>query len=155
MRYIEKNLLDCWLAMDLNLEVLTSRLSETGRYWSAALFGEAHRKLLSVFDEGCENFYACHKFFANYQLAHSYRKMGDKEKCLHTLRTLATCLSHVKTVETSENFSVSARNPSYFGCIDVMEEYLLGFNADGMLGAFDAFFGEDETYLAVKADIMK
>ncbi len=158
MRYIEENLFDCWLAMDLNLQVLTSRLHEMGKYAEAALFGEAHKKLLSVFDDGCDNFYACHKFFANHLLAHSYRKLGDKENCLNALRALAACVSRMKVVETSEDFSVSARNPAYFGHIkneEKMEEYMSGFSAGGMLGSFDAFFGDDEAYLACKAEIMK
>ncbi len=158
MRYIEENLFNCWLAIDLNLQVLTSRLSEMGKYRESALFGEAHRKLLSVFDDGCENFYTCHKFFANHQLAHSYRKLGDKENCLNALRTMAACVSHMKVVETSGDFSVSARNPAYFSHLDggeQMEEYMSGFGPGGMLGAFDAFFGEDEAYLACKAEIMK
>lgn len=157
MRYIEENLFDCWLAMDLNLQVLTSRLSEMGQYREAALFGEAHRTLLSVFDDGCENFYATHKFFANHQLAHTYRKLEDKEKCLDALRALAACVPCMKVVETSEDFSVGARNPAYFGHIKdgTEEEYISGFGVGGMLGSFDAFFGDDEKYLAIKAEIMK
>ncbi len=158
MRHIEENLFDCWLAMDLNLQVLTSRLSENGQYREAALFGEAHRKLLSVFDDGCENFYACHKFFANHQLAHSYRKLGDKENCLNALRTLAACIPLMKAVETSADFSVSTRNPAYFGRMtdgEKMEEYMSGFEIGHMLGAFDAFFGGDEAYLTYKAEMMK
>ena len=158
MRYIEENLFVCWLAMDLNLQVLTARLSEMGKYRESALFGEAHQKLLSVFDAGCENFYACHKFFANHQLAHSYRKLGDKANCLHTLRTMAACISHMKAVENSESFSVSIRNPAFFSHIggeEHMEEYMSDFGAGHMLGIFDAFFGDDEAYLACKAEIVK
>lgn len=158
MRYIEENLFDCWLAMDLNLQVLTARLSEMGKYREAALFGEAHKKLLSVFDDGCENFYACHKFFANHSLAHSYRKMEDKAGCLGALCDLAACVSYMRAVETSENFSVSFRNPAYFGHLvgdEHMEEYMSGFDAGGMLASFDAFFGEDEKYLACKAEIVR
>ena len=158
MRYTEENLFDCWLAMDLNLEVLTSRLSEAGRHQEATLFGEARRKLLSVFDDGCENFYACHKFFAHHCLAHSYRKLGDRENCLRALRDLAAVISQIKVVAHSESFCISARNPAYFGHIrneEKMEEYIAGFNSDGMLGAFDIFFGDDEAYAACKAEILK
>lgn len=158
MRYIEENLFNCWLAMDLNLQVLTSRLSEMGKYEKTALFGEAHKKLLSVFDDGCENFYATHKFFANHSLAHSYRKLGDKAGCLDALRDLAACIPHMKVVEASEDFSVSTRNPAYFSHLvggEHMEEYMSGFSVGGMLGSFDAFFGDDEVYLAIKAEMMK
>ncbi len=158
MRYIEENLFDCWLAMDLNLRVLTSRLSENGQYRESALFGEAHRRLLSVFDDGCENFYATHKFFADHLLAHSYRKLGDKAGCLDALRALAACISHMKAVETSEDFSISVRNPAYFGHMkgcERMEEYMSGFGIGQMLSAFDAFFGEDEAYLACRAEMFK
>ncbi|MBQ3507120.1 MAG: helix-turn-helix domain-containing protein [Clostridia bacterium] len=158
MRYIEENLFDSWLAMDLNLQVLASRLHEMGKYREAVHFGKAHLKLLSVFDDGCENFYATHKFFANHLLAHAYRKLDDKAGCLEALRALATCVSHMKAVENSESFSVSTRNPAFFSHIDSeehMEEYMSGFGAGGMLGSFDAFFGEDEKYLACKAEIVR
>ncbi len=158
MRYVEENLFNCWLAMDLSMQVLTSRLSEMGQHREAALFGEAHKKLLSVFDEGCENFYTCHKFFANHLLAHSYRKLGDRENCLKALRALATCIRHARVVEAAESFSVAARNPAFFGRIaadEHMEEYISGFALDGMLGSFDAFFGDDEAYSSVRAEIMK
>ena len=158
MRYIEENLFDSWLAMDLNLQVLASRLHEMGKYREAVLFGKAHLKLLSVFDDGCENFYATHKFFANHLLAHAYRKLDDKAGCLEALQALATCVSHMKAVENSESFSVSTRNPAFFSHIDSeehMEEYMSGFGPGGMLGSFDVFFGDDDVYLAIRADIMK
>lgn len=158
MRYIEENLFNCWLAMDLNLDVLTVRLHEMERYREAVLFGEARLKLLSAFDGGCEDFYATHKFFANRLLAHAYRKLGDKAGCLEALRALAACIPQMKAVETSESFSVGARNPAFFSHIDGeehMEEYISGFGVGGMLGSFDAFFGEDEAYLTCKAEMLK
>ena len=155
IKFIEKNLFDCWLAMDLNLQVLTSRLSELGKYQEVISFCKAHQKLLSVFDQGCSDFYATHKFFATHLLAHAYRKIGDRELCLKALYDLASILLQMKSVEKSDSFDISARNPMYFSHIDVegQEEYMSGFKMGNMLSAFDKFFGDDEAYLAFKQSI--
>ena len=160
VNFIEKNLLDCWLAMDLNLQVLTSRLSELERYQEVISFCKAHQKLLSVFDDGCSDFYATHKFFATHLLAHSYRKIGDRELCLKALYDLAAIISQMKSVEKSDSFDVSARNPMYFSLVDDQEkseEYMSmsRFKVGNMLSAFDKFFGDDEAYLTFKKSIVQ
>lgn len=156
-KFVEKNLFDCWLAMDLNLQVLTSRLSELGKFEEVISFCKAHLKLLSVFDEGCGDFYVCHKFFANHLLAHAYRKIGNRELCLETLYNLLDASSKFQSVEESEDFNVSARNPMYFSNIadsDSCEEYMSNFSYGNMLSAFDEFFGDDEAYLEFKKRVI-
>ncbi len=156
INFIEKNLLDCWLSMDLNLQVLTSRLSELGKYQEAISFCKAHQKLLSVFDEGCSDFYATHKFFATHLLAHAYRKIGDRESCLKTLYDLAAIISQMKSVEKSDSFDASVRNPMYFSHIaneGKEEEYISGFRWGTLLSAFDKFYGDDQEYLTFKKSI--
>ncbi len=49
LQFTEQNLYHCWLAADLTLQVLTSRLAEVGKYSESVAFGKLHLKLLSVF----------------------------------------------------------------------------------------------------------
>ncbi len=155
IQYVEKNLFDCWLAMDLNLQVLTSRLSESGRLDEVISFCKAHLKLLYVFDDGCSDFYATHKFFAALALAHAYRKTGNRELCIETLYELIKLFSQLKSVERCESFRISARNPMYFSNLDddSQEEYISGFDIESILPTFDKFFGDDESYLQFKNSI--
>ncbi|MBQ7923553.1 MAG: helix-turn-helix transcriptional regulator [Clostridia bacterium] len=156
-KYTESNLFWCWLAMDLNLEVLTSRLAEIGKYEEAAAFNRAHLKLLSVFDDGCGNFYTTHKFFACFQLAHNYRKLGRREDCLEALGMLFPLIGQFETVAASPDYHISARNPLYFshtGDEDACEEYMSGFSCGTMFSAFDTFFGKDPDYLRLKEEYL-
>ena len=152
-RFVEKNLFDCWLAMDLNLDMLTSRYSELEQFDKSIAFCKARLNLLSVFDDGCSNFYATHKFFTTLLLAHAYRKTDNKKACLNTLHSLVTLFEQMKEVSQSKDFRVSERNALYFSHIhndEMMEEYACGFKMEHMLGAFDAYFEEDEEYKAFK-----
>ena len=152
-RFVEKNLFDCWLAMDLTLDMLTSRYSENGQFEKCIAFCKALLNLLSVFDDGCSDFYATHKFFNTLRLAHAYRKTDDKTACLETLYNLAALFEQVEKVAQVDDHRVSARNATYFSLInndETMEEYACGFKMEHMLGAFDAYFGEDEEYKAFK-----
>ena len=152
-KYVEKNLFDCWLAMDINLDMLTSRFSENEQFDKSIAFCKARLKLLSVFDDGCPDFYATHKFFTTLLLAHAYRKTGDKAACLETLYSLASLFEQVEKVAQVDDHHVSTRNAMYFAHMNndnVMEEYAYGFKLENMLGAFNQFFGEDADYLAFK-----
>ena len=152
-KYVEKNLFDCWLAMDINLDMLTSRFSENEQFDKSIAFCKARLKLLSVFDDGCPDFYATHKFFTTLLLAHAYRKTGDKAACLETLYSLASLFEQVEKVAQVDDHRVSARNAMYFAHMNndnMMEEYAYGFKLENMLGAFNQFFGEDTDYLAFK-----
>lgn len=152
-KYVEKNLFDCWLAMDINLDMLTSRFSENEQFDKSIAFCKARLKLLSVFDDGCPDFYATHKFFTTLLLAHAYRKTGDKAACLDTLYSLASLFEQVEKVAQVDDHHVSTRNAMYFAHMNndnVMEEYAYGFKMEHMLGAFDAYFEEDEEYKAFK-----
>lgn len=152
-KFVEKNLFDCWLAMDINLDMLTSRFSENEQFDKSIAFCKARLKLLSVFDDGCPDFYATHKFFTTLLLAHAYRKTNNKQDCLESLRNLAALYPRMLQVADSPDFRVSARNAMYFAHMNndnMMEEYARGFKLENMLGAFNQFFGEDADYLAFK-----
>ncbi len=152
-RFVEKNLFDCWLAMDINLDMLTSRFSENEQFDKSIAFCKARLKLLSVFDDGCPDFYATHKFFTTLLLAHAYRKTNNKAACLDTLYSLASLFEQVEKVADVEDHRVGARNAMYFAHMNndnMMEEYAYGFKLENMLGSFNQFFGEDADYLAFK-----
>ena len=149
LQFTEQSLFHCWLAAELNLQILTSRLSEAGRYSEAAAFGKLHLKYLSVFDDGCHDFYAAHKFFAALALAHNYRKLEDKPNCLEAIRQVFHFGTQIHSAENDRDFHISVRNPLYFADMndrEAMEEYVHDIPYEPMLSSFDRFFGEDEAY---------
>ena len=153
MQFIEHNLFHCWLAADLNLQVLTSRLTEMGRYYESAEFGKLHLKLLSVFDDGCCDFYSAHKFFAALALAHNYRKLEDKSNCLEAIKQVFKFGTQINSKDNKQDFHICVRNPLYFANIEdseAMEEYLAGVPYESMLVSFEKFFGNDEEYIGLK-----
>jgi len=153
MQFTEQNLFHCWLAADLILQVLTSRLTETGRYSESAEFGKLHLKMLSVFDDGCHDFYSAHKFFAALALAHNYRKLDDKPNCLEAIRKVFAFGTQINSAEKNRDFHISARNPLYFANMDnreAMEEFISTIPYESMLSSFDTFFGCDEEYIRLK-----
>lgn len=152
-QFTEKNLFHCWLAADLSLQVLTARLSETGRYSESAKFGKLHLRLLSVFDDGCHDFYSAHKFFAALALAHNYRKLEDKPNCLEAIKQVFHFGTHINSAEKNRDLHISARNPMYFADMDdreAMEEYIFKLPYESMLSSFDKFFDGDEEYIKIK-----
>jgi len=158
IQFVEQNLFHCWLAADLNLQTLTSRLSETGRYAESAAFGKLHLKLLSVFDDGCPDFYTAHKFFAALALAHSYRKLEDKPNCLETMKQVFYFGRQINNADPKRNFHIAARNSLYFANInnsEAMEEYVTTIPYEPLLGSFDQFFGDDEIYLALRRTVVE
>ena len=152
-QFTEKNLFNCWLAADWILKMLSSRLSEIGRYSESAEYGKLHLKLLSVFDDGCHDFYSAHKFFAALALAHNYRKLGDKPNCLGAIKQVFDFGKQINSAEKKSDFHISARNPLYFANMDsceAMEEYISTIHYESMLSSFDIFFGSDEEYIRLK-----
>ena len=62
----------------------------------------------------------------------------------------------MKSVEKSDSFDISARNPMYFSLVDdpeKLEEYMSGFRWGTMLSAFDKFYGDDEAYIQFKNSV--
>lgn len=152
-QFAEQNLFHCWLAADLILQVLTSRLSEIGRYSESAEYGKLHLKLLSVFDDGCPDFYSAHKFFAALALAHNYRNLEDKPSCLEAIKQVFHFGTQINSAEKNRDFHISARNPMYFANMDdreSIEEYISTIPYESMLSSFNKFFGYDEEYIKLK-----
>ncbi len=158
MQFTEQNLFRCWLAADLNLQVLTTRLTEMGSYSEAVAFGKLHLKLLSVFDDGCYDFYSAHKYFAAMALAHNYRKLEDKPNCLEAIKKVFRFVTQINSEDHNRDHHIYARNPLYFANMDdreAMEEYLSGIPFESMLASFDKFFGKDEEYNRLKKSAFK
>ena len=126
-------------------------------YEKAIAFYEAYDKLLSVFDNGCSDFYATDKIFACENKANVYMKMGEKEKCLAELNRFFTLADQVRSVAQSSDFNIAIRNPIYFSNIskEILEEYMADIQPERALGKYDAFFSEDEAYSQFKKSVVK
>jgi len=152
-QFTEKNLFNSWLAADWILQKLSSRLSEIDQYSESIKFGKLHLKLLSIFDDGCHDFYSVHKFWAAFTLAHNYRKLEDKPNCLEAIKQFFHFGTQINSAEKNRDHHISARNPMYFADMDdpeAMEEYMLEFSYEPILPSFDKFFDGDEEYIRLK-----
>ncbi len=156
-RYAEESLWKMYWTMSHVFEAMTHTLKNNREYEKALAFFDAHEKLLSVFDGGCADFYATDKIFACENKAQTYMKLGNKEKCLETLKRFALLAKQVKEVAKSANFHVAVRNPIYFSNIEddeIMEEYMDNVWPEKALSKYDEFFGENEEYLQFKNSII-
>lgn len=86
-------------------------------------------------------------------------KMGDKAKCLETLRRFFELGDQVKSVSQSPDFSALARNPVYFSGIGknihekFEKEYMSNIYTERALGKYDKFFDDDGDYLRFKEEV--
>ncbi|MBE6616764.1 MAG: helix-turn-helix domain-containing protein [Ruminococcaceae bacterium] len=148
----EENLWKCFLAMDLILEMYVSALRRNQEFEKASAFVRAHKKLLSIFDEGCENFYAIHKFWAWNQDVRISKTLMRHEECLEKLKGLFDVYLQMRAAENSESFDVADRNPMFFSNTKgFIEEYGRGGNFDkNYLSKFDKFLEKTEGYAEFK-----
>lgn len=152
----QKNIWECWLSCDLMFEKLECSFIRNGEFDKAIEYCNAHLKLLSSFDCGCNDFYATHKMWAEHRKAKCLMKLGDRVSCLDTISSLVEHIKDVKRVELSESFDIANRNPMYFSCVYeeyAKEEYMNNLNTDNLLSCFDSFFGNDENYLHLKNQV--
>ena len=148
-QFAENSVWKLYWTMDLVFMHMTGSLMERGEYHKAIAFAEAHEKLLSVFDGGCADFYVTHKANACERKAECYRKLGDREKCLAELRRFVSLAEDVKNVAKLRDFRVSSRNPIFFENVssDIVEQYMINMDARSFLKRYDAFFGQDESWI--------
>ena len=137
-------------------EQMTSSYTANKQYEKAIAFFEAHEKLLSVFDGGCDDFCATYKMIACENKAKVYMKMGDKEKCLTELKRFISLTEQVKDVAAVSDLNIAVRNPMYFSGIseELGEEYMSNVYPEKALRKYDAFFGEDEKYIQFKKSVI-
>lgn len=128
---------------------LREGLLAEGKNREALAFLEAHEKFLSVFDEGCPDFYIAAKYMLCEEKARILMLLGEKERCLTELRLLFTLAEQIRrTAAQNDDFRVSVRNPLFFGFAgdDCLEEWMPDAQPKYVLPSFDAFFGDDEAY---------
>ena len=155
--FAQHSLWELYWTMSHVFDHVTHSYTVGKEYEKAIAFFDAHEKLLSVFDSGCPDFCATYKAFACENKAKVYMKMGDKEKCLAELKRFFELANQVKSVAGSSDFNIAVRDPIYFSDISeqIGEEYMSNIYPEKALGKYDAFFGEDETYIQFKKAVVK
>ena len=152
-RFTEESLFECFLTMDMLFELRRKSLMEQKKYQEVIHWCEAHEKLLSIFDVGCEGFYFTHKIWNCEAKAQAYKQLGNKELCLEGLKKFAATAKYMNPEARGEDYQIGKRNPLYFSTLrdaDVSEEYMTTVYFDKWLSKYDGFFGDDEDYRKFK-----
>ena len=157
-RFTENSLFECYLIMDQLFEQKRIVLLEGKEYEQVLSWCRAHEKLLSIFDEGCEDFFVCHKLWNCEAKAEAYKELGKKEECLQELQTFALLTKYLNQNARAENYQIGLRNPLYFSTIDdlgTQEEFMTTIYFEKLLSKYDSFFDKDENYLNFKNALIK
>ena len=144
--------------MDQLFELKRIALLEQKEYEKVLSWCRAHEKLLSIFDEGCEDFFVCHKLWNCEAKAQAYKKLGKKEECLQELKAFASLAKYLNPNAKAEDYQIGLRNPLYFSTIDdlgTQEEFMTTIYFEKLLPRYDSFFDNDEEYLNFKNDLIK
>lgn len=154
-QFAEDSLWKLFWTMSHVFESMTHSFKNNKEYDKALAFLHAHEKLLSVFDDGCPDFYAAYKMVACENKAEVYMRLGDKEKCFAELKRFYDLAKQVQAVAQNHDFNIAVRNPTYFSGIseEIYEEYMSNVNPSKALLKYDAFFGDDEAYVQFKEGI--
>ena len=135
--------------MDGLFELKRRELTEQGDYKKLIPWCNAHLKLLSCFDEGCDSFYASHKFWICEAKARAYKHLGDKSSCLAELKQLKDIATAFDPNVRSEDFQIGVRNPLFFSTVTdpgTQEEYMSETDLGLILSEYEDFFGDDDSY---------
>ena len=108
-RFTENGLFECYLIMDQLFELKRIALLEQKEYEKVLSWCCAHEKLLSIFDEGCEDFFVCHKLWNCEAKAQAYKKLGKKDECLQELKTFASLTKHLNQNESYQESRPGAK----------------------------------------------
>ncbi len=156
-RFTESTLLECFRIMDELFELKRIALMEQKEYENLLPWCRAHEKLLSVFDEGCTDFFVCHKIWVCETQAQAYKKLGSKEDCLRQLKALASLAEYLHYDAKGEHYQIGMRNPLYFSTVTDpgnQEEYMTTIYFEKLLPRYDSFFENDAEYLAFKKQVL-
>lgn len=156
-KFTENSLFECYIAMDQLFELKRKSLMELKEYGKLLSWCHAHEKLLSVFDDGCTDFYVSHKFWNCEAKAQTYKKLGNKEECLNELKTLVSLTKYYNSDAKGEDYQIGVRNPVYFSTIrdqNTQEEYMTTIDIEELLSKYDDFFENDEHYLKFKMGLI-
>lgn len=155
--YTEESLFDCYITMDQLFELKRISLMENKEYEKLLSWCHAHEILLSVFDEGCADFYVTHKIWNCEAKAQAYKKLGNPKQCLEELKNLAALAKYLNPDAKAEQYQIGLRNPMYFSTIQdpgTQEEYMTKLYFEKLLSNYDSFFDHDSEYLAFKRDLV-
>jgi len=155
-KFTESSLLDCFWIMDSLFEQKRTVLLEQKDYNALLSWCAAHEKMLSIFDEGCADFYVSHKIWNYEAKAQAYKHLGKKEECLEALKALASLTEYLNKNAKAENYQIGIRNPLYFSTVtdpSTQEEYMTTVYFEKLLSKYDGFFENDEQYLSFKENL--
>ena len=154
--YTERCLLELYQDMNTLFLLKCNVLTGSGEYEKSIAWSRAHEKLAAVFDDGCPGFFLPNKTWSVLGRAQAYRLLGDQERCLEALKRLPPLLALQEPERREEDWHIAKRNPLYFSSLrdpELMEEYAAALPLEQLLKDYDAFFGEDEAYLAFRRSL--
>lgn len=154
--FTENHLFESYLIMHRLFELKRKSLTEQKKYQEILVWCHAHEKLLSVFDEGCPDFYVSLKIWNCEAQAQAYKNLGDHESCLNQLEILISFTKLLNPHAKGELYQIGVRNPLYFSTIQdpgTQEEFMTGLPLQKIFAKYDKFFGNNEKYLTLKNSI--
>ncbi|MBQ8474335.1 MAG: helix-turn-helix transcriptional regulator [Clostridia bacterium] len=153
--FAQKSLYKLYWTMSHVFESVANSSKNNMEYEKALNYLKAHEKLLSVFDYGCDNFFATYKIIACESKAQIYMNIGDEAGCIKELKKFFELAKEVEKVAESKNFDISKRNPIYFSCIkeEIPEEYMTRIYPERILSKYDGFLKDNKEYIEFKTAI--
>ncbi len=160
-RYAGWETLNMWHTLYVLLSVLSKAFSAQKNGERALAFAEAGERLVTLFDAGCEDFFAFRKLMAAEKCASLCMDAGDREGCLHALRRVVSCGELIRSAAEAEDHRhhEADRNPLFFAGLrenpEALEEWSPPFPLTPIFQKYAAFFGEDEAFLALQKEAEK
>ena len=160
-RYAGWETIQLWHALNALLSILSGSFSAQGNGERALAFAEAGEKLLTLFDAGCEDFFAFRKLMAAEKSASLCMDMGDRPGCLNALRRVVCCGELIQAAAEVEDhrYHEAERNPLFFAGLrenpEALEEWSPPFPLTPIFQKYEAFFGEDEAFLTLRKEAEK
>ena len=160
-RYAGWETLQLWHTLYFLLSALSGSFSAQGNGERALAFAEAGERLLTLFDAGCEDFFAFRKLMAAEKCASLCMDMGDRPGCLNALRRVVSCGELIQAAAEADDhrYHEAERNPLFFAGLrenpEALEEWSPPFPLTPIFQKYEAFFGEDEAFLALRKEAEK
>lgn len=158
-RFGEREVLNLWQTLWRMLSTLGNSLSAKGEAERALAFLRAREKLLTLFDAGCPDFFAYRKLTAAENRASLCMAMADRAGCLDALRRVAAFRELIRSSAEAESHHIADRNPLFFSGLRedsaAMEEWAPEFPFAPIFKKYEAFFGEDEEFSALREEMEK
>ena len=107
--FVEKSLFNCWWAMAEIMDFHENSIAAAGCIEEAESFHNVHKKLLTLFDDECSDFFVSFKLVEREKAAQLYMKSSKREKCLSSLREFVELCRLVPGVAASESLNIADR----------------------------------------------